>query len=148
MNYGLKILILSLFSLLILGCSIPGQYVEIVTNENLYRLNVEIAETDEEKRQGLMFRESLDEDEGMLFIYDSEQELSFWMKNMLMPLDMLFINSDLEIIYIAENVPPCENSDCQSYSSPESCQYVLEINAGVSDKLNIKAGDRVVISLR
>ncbi|MDP2909631.1 MAG: DUF192 domain-containing protein, partial [bacterium] len=87
--------------------------------------------------------ESLEEDAGMLFVFDKEDFYSFWMKNTLMPLDMIWINENNKIVYIQKNARPCETEKCQNYATPEKAKYVLEINAGLADKYGIKIGDIV-----
>ncbi|MBD3270108.1 DUF192 domain-containing protein [Candidatus Peregrinibacteria bacterium] len=111
--------------------------------ENSIEFNVEVAETPLERQQGLMFREKLPADEGMLFIFQSSGEVNFWMKNTLIPLDIIYINSAKEIVHIAKNAIPCEEEPCPLYSSNGDTQFVLEINAGLSDQLGIEIGDRV-----
>lgn len=104
--------------------------------------NVEIAESDEERQKGLMFREELSEDSGMLFIFDSEGKYGFWMKNTPIHLDIIWINSDLEVVYIAEAVP-CSEDPCEIYEPGEDALYVLEVNSGVMDEIGVEIGDRV-----
>ena len=146
MNYKLKPILPIIFSIFLLGCSGSGQVLKIVTDDSTHQFKVEVASTEEEKRQGLMEREFLADDSGMLFVYDEEKKQSFWMKNMIIPLDILFIGSNLVINHIAHNAIPCEPSDdCINYVSPNKSKYVLELNAGVSEKLNIEKGDSVLI---
>lgn len=79
-------------------------------------LNVEIADNDEKRRTGLMNRKSLDKNNGMFFIFQNEDIYPFWMKNTLISLDMIWINSDKEVVYIKENAPPClSQTYCQTY---------------------------------
>ena len=112
-------------------------------------IKVEIAETEIEKREGLMYREELEEDRGMLFVYQSPVPANFWMKNTLIPLDMIFIHPNKTINHIERDVPPCpaEVVDCPNYTSHEITQYVLEVNAGWSERHNIEVGDEVVFEL-
>lgn len=110
--------------------------------------NVEIASTYEELTTGLMFRESLDENSGMLFVFSEEGSYKFWMKNMLIPLDVIWINSDKEVIYIEKNVQPCFENICNSFGPDENSLYVLEINSGMADKSGIEVGDKVEINLK
>ena len=124
-----------LLSALITSC-INGSYVTISDD----RFNVEIADTPESRELGLMFRESLDKDKGMLFIFDDEAERTFWMKNTKIPLDMIFIDADNKIIHIL-TAEPCAEEPCKIYSPELPTKYVLEINAGESDKRGIKIGD-------
>lgn len=104
---------------------------------------VEIVNDPRERSQGLMFRENLEWNKGMLFVFDEEKILSFWMKNTLIPLDMLFIDEKLRIIDIKENVSPCKENPCPSYPSKQPAKYVLEVNAGFALKNNIKIEDMV-----
>lgn len=116
------------------------------TDENAQIVvNVELAETPEEIGYGLMNRESLGEDSGMLFVFDDEDYRSFWMKNMIIPLDMIFISADGAIVDIKESFGPCVTGSCASYRSKEKAMYVLEVNAGFAGKNNINEGDTVVI---
>lgn len=109
---------------------------------------IEVASTKEEKEQGLMFREKLGEKEGMLFLFDTEKPLTFWMKNTFIPLDIIFINENLEIVDIATNFPPCETENCIIYQSNKPAQYALEINGGLAEKLGIKVNDKIRFTLQ
>lgn len=104
--------------------------------------SVEIAKTDAEKARGLMFRENLDEGKGMLFIYDKEGEYNFWMKNTLIPLDIIWINSKKEIVYIKYGAQPCQET-CESIIPGINAQYVLEINGGKSVEIGLGIGDKI-----
>lgn len=103
--------------------------------------NVEVVDTDAEREKGLMFRESLDDDSGMLFIFDSEGNYPFWMKNTLIPLDMIWIDSERKIVYIKENAMPCEEDPCPIINHEGSALYVFEINGGLSSERNITVGN-------
>lgn len=131
-------LIIALLMLLLLIACQKTPYVKIGNAT----VSVELAITPEEKAKGLMHREYLAEDKGMLFIFEDEKTPSFWMKNTLLPLDMVFINSDNKIvdILIAE---PCKKDPCKNYTPKADAKYVLEINAGFSEKHNAKIGDEV-----
>lgn len=100
---------------------------------------VELAKTGEERSQGLMFRRNMELDGGMLFIFDSEREYPFWMKNTFIPLDIIWISKDKEVVFIERNTQPCQE-ECPSIEPGERAQYVLEINTGMAD--GIEAGDR------
>ena len=105
-------------------------------------LILEVADTSYSQSIGLSGRENLGENEGMLFTYDYEVEgLTFWMKNTLIPLDILFLSKDGEILHIVENVPICEEDPCPTYTYEGSAQYVLELNAGWTEKHDAKEGD-------
>jgi uncharacterized protein len=109
-------------------------------NDNCFK--VEIAQTNKEKAKGLMGREYLAEDAGILFIYDKEDYRSFWMKDMNFPIDIIWINKDKEIVGVIEHASPCLKN-CQSYKSARKAMYVLEIKAGLTDKLEIRIGDKI-----
>lgn len=113
-------------------------------------LGVELAGTPEEHSRGLMGREYLAPDGGMLFIFDGDSLRSFWMKDTLIPLDMIFINSSLDIVHIEEDAPPCTAScscQCPRYSSGQPARYVLEANAGFAREHGIKEGQEVSLGL-
>ncbi len=106
-------------------------------------ISAEIAKTDEEKSLGLMHREKLESGEGMLFPYESEEIRAFWMKNMKIPLDIIWLDKDKKIVYIHENVQSCKTDSCPMYSPDEEAMYVLEVNANFSKEQNIQVGDKV-----
>ena len=110
------------------------------TGNPIIKIDIEIADNDYERQLGLMNRESMEEMQGMLFIFPVERYQSFWMLNTLFSLDMLFINSNKEIVTIHKNTTPLSE---QSYPSSEPAQYVLEVNGGFCDRHNINLGDKV-----
>ncbi|SMH58682.1 DUF192 domain-containing protein [Azospirillum agricola] len=105
-----------------------------------FRFDVELAETMAQQAQGLMFRERMADDAGMLFIYDSVRPASFWMKNTLIPLDMLFIGADGHIVNIHERAVP---QSLDSINSAGPVKAILELNGGMSARLGIRPGDLV-----
>lgn len=106
--------------------------------------SVELAISDEEKADGLMFRENLGENQGMLFIYDTSGIYPFWMKNTLVPLDIIWLDENLSIVHI-EKALPCSKEICKPINPGKEAKYVLEINADTSIKYNINLGDRAII---
>jgi hypothetical protein len=106
-----------------------------------HRFTVEMATNPMQRARGLMFRESMPQTHGMLFVFDSPRRLSFWMRNTLIPLDMLFLDRDGRVINIARRTTP--RSD-RSYQSAGPALAVLEINGGLSGLLGIAPGDRVI----
>ncbi len=92
--------------------------------------------------RGLMYRRSLGKDSGMLFILRREEPQSFWMKNTLIPLDMIFISRNLVIVEIT-TMQPCITDPCPDYTSRQPAQYVLEVNAGYCRSRTIRTGDKV-----
>ena len=106
---------------------------------------LEVADNEDEMIRGLMFRKNLPWNLGMLFVFYNDAPRTFWMKNTLIPLDMIFVDSNLKIMDIKQNVPPCAQGDeCPVYPSKEPAQYVLEVNAGFVRESGIKIGDRFV----
>ena len=104
---------------------------------------VELARTEAEREQGLMYRDRMDVDAGMLFVFEREAPLTFWMKNTFIPLDMIFIGVDRHIVGIVENAEPRTLSARRVAGVSE---YVLEINGGLSAKLGIRPGAAVDFS--
>jgi uncharacterized membrane protein (UPF0127 family) len=103
-------------------------------------VRVEIADTPERRNLGLMYRRELAEDAGMLFVFDESTTLSFWMKNTHLPLDMIFIGEDRRIVGIVKDAVPYTTTP-RSVGVPS--RYVLEVNAGFSDRHRLARGDRV-----
>jgi len=107
---------------------------------------VELAKTTQERTQGLMFREKLDLNKGMLFVFENEGEYSFWMKNTLINLDIIWINKDKEVVFISKNVQPCNSNSCLIFNPDKKAQYILELNGGVTDKIGLNVGDKVIFN--
>ncbi len=103
--------------------------------------DVEVADSSAEREQGLMNRESLAENSGMLFVFDSEGKHSFWMKDTLIALDMIWINSDMEVVDV-QGADPCVTEECEVYTPASEALYVLEINYGVAESLGIAKGSK------
>jgi uncharacterized membrane protein (UPF0127 family) len=104
-----------------------------------YSVSVEIADNPEDRSQGLMFRESMPRNTGMLFVFEDEGIYSFWMKNVEFNLDMIWIDSSGEVVHIEENVPTCSEI-CPSYTSLRRARFVLEVNAGYVNEINLVKG--------
>ena len=104
-------------------------------------VHVELAADDENRAQGLMYRDQLRPGTGMLFLFAEEGEYPFWMKNTKIPLDMIWIDSNRRIAHIAHDVPPCQIDDCPSYPPHALARYVLEVSAGVAKQHGLKDGD-------
>ncbi len=90
--------------------------------------------------RGLMFRENLAENEAMLFAFKKEGFHSFWLKNILIPLDIIFLDKNKKVIEVVKNVQPCKSEKCQSYRNQSPAQYVLEVNAGTADRIGLQSG--------
>jgi uncharacterized protein len=105
-----------------------------------HRITVEVADTDSERSTGLMFRRSIGDDEGMIFIYPRDEPISMWMKNTYISLDMFFVRGDGTIHRIATDTEPFSE---QTISSGENVRAVIEMKAGSAKRLGIKSGDKV-----
>ena len=116
------------------------QPLEIVTKSGVHVFSVEMATTEEEKTTGLMYRKELADGKGMLFDFSPEQEVSMWMKNTYIPLDMIFIRADGRILRIAENTEPLSTKIIPSRGLAKG---VLEVIGGTAQKYGIAPGDRV-----
>jgi len=141
----LRLLRLVVASVLLVGGLGPAlgaevQSLEIITRGGVQPFSVEVMRTDEERAKGLMFRKELPEGRGMLFDFRPEQNVSMWMKNTLIPLDMIFIQADGRILRIAENT---EVESEKIIPSGGPVRAVLEVIAGTAKKLGIRPGDRV-----
>jgi uncharacterized membrane protein (UPF0127 family) len=110
------------------------------------RFTVELARTSDEQALGLMFRDSLAVDHGMLFLFPGEARRSFWMGNMRIPLDIFYFDTNLRLVSVAENAQPCRSQRCPGYPSAAPAKYVLELRAGMAAELGVRPGD--VLELR
>lgn len=141
------LLALAVGALLAMGAAWGGpslaadlQPLEIVTKNGVHTFSVELANTDESRARGLMFRRELPAGYGMLFDFGREQEIAMWMENTYIPLDMLFIRADGRILRIAENTEPLSR---RTIPSGGPVLAVLEVIGGTARKLGIAPGDRV-----
>lgn len=129
-------LILTLLSILLFSQS---RFIPVYVGSAKFL--VEVADTPETRIKGLMFRSRIPDDYGMLLVFDSENIQGIWMKNMLVSLDIIFLNKEKEIIEIFHNVPPCKADPCESYVCKIPAKYVLEIKANRCKQLGVQPGD-------
>jgi len=108
---------------------------------------VEIADTTDKQALGLMFRDSMPDDQGMLFIFPNEAPRSFWMKNTRIPLDIMYFDKELKMVSISADTPPCKVQRCPGYPSKEPAMYVLELNGGMAKTLGVGKGDKLTLKL-
>jgi len=132
--------LVGLFVAASLARPVGPQTVEIASKTGVHVFAVEIADNDAEREKGLMYRRELPEGQGMLFDFHRDQEVSFWMQNTYIPLDMVFIRSDGRILRIAENTEPLST---RLIPSGGPVRAVLEVIGGTTRKLGIAPGDRV-----
>jgi uncharacterized membrane protein (UPF0127 family) len=109
---------------------------------------VELAKTPEERARGLMFREHLDPDKGMLFIFDWEAVHPFWMKNTLIPLDIIWIDKNKEVVFISKDTQPCEQEPCPNINPYKKAKYVLEVCGGTAERIGLNVGDKLKLDIR
>lgn len=160
-----KISLILIFSLFLIGCansSPPSSHANDIKSENVpemkeqnlpisakvtlgkEEIELEVTETSQQQQLGLMFRQSLPENRGMLFSFSPPRMVSFWMKNVVIPLDMIFIY-DGKIKAIESNVPPCNVDPCPVYGPNALIDGVIELKGGRAKELNLTVGDDVKI---
>lgn len=145
LNLTLAIILILLLS----GCGIKNKNINIKKAEikiNSTIITAEVVKTLEAQIKGLSGREKLGENEGMLFIYSEKEIRTFWMKDMLFPIDIIWISDD-KIVDISENMPIPKNYNIKRATPKEEINYVLEVNAGFVKSDNFKVGDSVQIIL-
>lgn len=123
-----------------------AKYISICFADKCF--NVEVASSFSSRMKGLMNRKFLASDAGMLFVFPDEDKHAFWMKNTLIPLDIIWINGEREVVHIAKNVQPCNSFICPSISPDKPGKYVLEINGGKIDEIGLITGDKTQFDLQ
>lgn len=140
-----RILTLMVIGLIIIIFAIPIWFTvgkpEVCYDQFCYE--VEIADTLGTRTQGLMNREKLGQDKGMLFIFEEVGIHPFWMKDTLIPLDIIWINSNKEVVFISRDTQPCQTDPCPLVEPSATALYVLEVNAGTADKIGLHVGSKV-----
>ena len=116
----------------------------VMPSDVLYRL--ELALTPEDQAQGLMFRESLPPNTGMLFVFPTSEPHHFWMKNTMIPLDMIWMDEAGKVLFVSANTPPCKADPCPTYGPDGPARQVLEIAGGMAAKEKITAGSTLKLS--
>ena len=142
----ISLILIFLFIFLIINYSkeIDNKIENVCFEENCFK--VELAITESERAKGLMFKETLEDNSGMLFIFPEEGVYNFWMKNTLIPLDIIWISKEEKVVHIEKNVQPCKENICRSYGPDRKVLYVLELNSGKIEEKGIKIGDKVSFS--
>ncbi|PPT39726.1 ACR family protein [Xanthomonas arboricola] len=140
-----RLCLLALALLILLsGCaSGGGTWVELAGT----RYQVELAQNDADRAKGLMFRDAMADDHGMLFVHDRQEPLAYWMKNTKIALDILYFDNERRLVSQQRDVPPCSGGDaCPPYPSKRPARYVLELNAGQAARLNLQDGASLTLS--
>lgn len=122
-----------------------GELIFYADDKAIKKINIEIAKTEATRTQGLMYRRSMPDSCGMLFIFEGMQPLSFWMKNTYIPLDIIFIDDQFKIVSIAKNTVPLSE---KSIPSGKDAMYVVEVNAGFCDRYGISEGNKILYNLK
>ena len=124
-----------------------GQILPITATTQLAgkTFQLEVAQTPEQQQMGLMYRPALSDDRGMLFPMGTPKPVMFWMRNVPVALDMIFVNQG-SVVAIAANVPPCATASCPTYGPKVNVDQVIELRAGRAAELGIKSGDPIVIT--
>lgn len=139
-SYVLLASIIALYTAIPALADLEKSQLSILTDDRRLEFQVELAESAEDRRQGLMFREEMGLAEGMLFEFKETRQITMWMANTILPLDMVFIDSKGCVVGVAFNTVPYSRDPIPS---PAPAQYVLEINAGVARLSNIRSGNQV-----
>jgi len=108
---------------------------------------VEVLTTDEERQMGLMFRDSLPNDRGLLFVFDTADFHSFWMKNCKFRIDIVWLDDERRVVHLAQKVPPCRRDPCPTYMPLRRARYVVELNAGQARREKAVVGARLGFTL-
>jgi len=115
-------------------------FIDAKTNKVITTIDIEVADDDAERAQGMMFRDSMADDNGMLFMMEIEEPQAFWMKNTILPLDILFADSERRIVSIHKNTKPYS---LDLIESGRPAIYVVEVNAGFTEKFGIRVGNMI-----
>lgn len=126
-----------------LGQELPISAVAIIPNGT--KIQLEVARTPQQQSMGLMYRQALPDNRGMLFEFASPQPVSFWMFNVPVPLDMVFLRKGI-VQYIAASVPPCMQKPCPTYGPTTLIDQVIELRSARAAELSLKKGDKVIIN--
>ena len=125
-----------------------SEYLKGSAIVNNYRIVLDIALTDKQVQEGLAIKNSLNENEGMLFFLGEPQKASFWMKNMKFPIDIIWLNENFSIVHIEKELQPCDSVFyCKSYKPNSEALYVLETTAGFTKRHNLQIGDNIDFQL-
>ncbi len=123
----------------------PAVTAPVVVLPDGFRVEIEVAADDDSRARGLMFRTQLPSGRGMLFMFAGAHAYSFWMKNTLIPLDMIWIDKQKVIVDVKASVPPCPGDPCPSFGPKAAASYVLELGAGEAAKHGVVAGAKVTL---
>lgn len=132
---------LTLAVLLMPACSGSRHPAPIAVDLRGHRFSAELATDEAGREYGLMHRDALAADHSMLFVFVDERPRAFWMKNTLIPLDILYFDTERRLVSTQADVPPCKADPCPTYPSTGPARYVLELSAGTARRIGAQAGD-------
>ena len=140
-------------ALLLVACILPasragaGPDLVPLTLPSGKVLQVEVLVKDEDRAMGVMFRPSLPEDRGLLFVFEHPEFQSFWMKNCKFPIDMVWLDGERRVVHLAESVPPCKSEPCPLYTPMRKALFVVELNAGQARREKAVIGSQLSFAL-
>jgi uncharacterized membrane protein (UPF0127 family) len=129
----------------LITCSCHAAMAVVTLRLQGHPFSAEVASDDLSRAQGLMNRDQLAPDSGMLFVFRHSEQRWFWMKNTLIPLDILFFDNSRKLVSMQTDVPPCRQDPCPTYPSGQPARYVLELAAGTAARIGAHAGDQLSI---
>jgi uncharacterized protein len=143
-----------LLLLTLTGCGYSNDATALLTTEDVQlpdgaHIHAEVKRTTSEKARGMMYRDSLPSDQGMLFLNAQPERSAYWMANCRFPLDIIWMNAARQVVEISPSTPPCPagGNDCPSYGGHEPAQYVLELNGGEAQKHGVRVGTTINFNL-
>ncbi|MBN2422422.1 DUF192 domain-containing protein [Candidatus Woesearchaeota archaeon] len=139
----MKFQLLILMLLILVSCT----NIKKICFKNNICIDAEVKDSPEEREQGLMYRKTLEENKGMLFVFEEPDEYGFWMKNMNFPIDIIWLNEDKRIIHIEKDLAPCKSESCEVYYPDNDSLYVIEVVANFTEKNHINKGDLIYFKL-
>ena len=133
---------------LVAGGTTPNNgYTQVKVTVNGFELMADVAATSDQKSKGLAVKDTLNEDEGMLFLFSRETPHSFWMKDMKFPIDIIWLDSNKTVVHIEHSLEPCSPISCPTYEPDAGSLYVLETVAGFAEKHGVRDGTKVEFQL-
>ena len=141
LNFSSLVILFAVGAVIVFLIMYKSEKKFVTVEINRTKVNAEIADNFAKKSMGLMFREKLGKNEGMLFVFDKEDYYNFWMANVSFPLDFIWIGKNKTIVDITENAQPCKII-CSSFTSDKKAQYVLEVNAGFIEENKIRISNK------